>query len=376
MDASVRQQLHFGSVINHPREIKSFSAPPQPLLLHRWPPRTSQNPCVDFFSHARSGSPRWLNSLWRTRALSLNLSALFLARSSITTVYIEVLPPNNQSPPRFPLSTYGLEVSEAMRIGAILLNLQVTHQHIHHIHHIIIWIKACSKKKKKWIAKEQNVAFVDEWVPKGYNALFLALVFFFHVSNTFSPFSLQSVTSSFYQTFISLCLPVLNWPRDSKEPAFLLLPTGHRQRKRPNHLSHCERRFPEGFQPFRNVSPTRPHKVSPSEGISLLCFHPPWLVFKLSAGERRTREFLGTSICFHMLRCAVQYVTSDKLTAAEALVKVLAEPLARLPLQQRRSLPQLNGSGKGKFFFLRVFLTLRKLSGLMKLIETWTNNKI
>ncbi|XP_025753395.1 protocadherin-15 isoform X8 [Oreochromis niloticus] len=45
-------------------------------------------------------------------------------RSSITTVYIEVLPPNNQSPPRFPLLTYSLEVSEAMRIGAILLNLQ------------------------------------------------------------------------------------------------------------------------------------------------------------------------------------------------------------------------------------------------------------
>ncbi|TSK22798.1 Protocadherin-15 [Bagarius yarrelli] len=45
-------------------------------------------------------------------------------RSSITTVYIEVLPPNNQSPPRFPLTTYNLEISEAMRIGAILLNLQ------------------------------------------------------------------------------------------------------------------------------------------------------------------------------------------------------------------------------------------------------------
>uniref|UniRef100_A0A8C2ZG60 Protocadherin-15 n=1 Tax=Cyclopterus lumpus TaxID=8103 RepID=A0A8C2ZG60_CYCLU len=47
-------------------------------------------------------------------------------RSSITTVYIEVLPPNNQSPPRFPLLAYNLEVSEAMRIGAILLNLQAT----------------------------------------------------------------------------------------------------------------------------------------------------------------------------------------------------------------------------------------------------------
>uniref|UniRef100_A0A673ZWA1 Protocadherin-related 15a n=1 Tax=Salmo trutta TaxID=8032 RepID=A0A673ZWA1_SALTR len=47
-------------------------------------------------------------------------------RSSITTVYIEVLPPNNQSPPRFPLFIYNLEVSEAMRTGAILLNLQAT----------------------------------------------------------------------------------------------------------------------------------------------------------------------------------------------------------------------------------------------------------
>uniref|UniRef100_A0A8C5JM75 Protocadherin-15 n=1 Tax=Junco hyemalis TaxID=40217 RepID=A0A8C5JM75_JUNHY len=45
-------------------------------------------------------------------------------RSSITTVYIEVLPPNNQSPPRFPQQMYSLEVSEAMRIGAVLLNLQ------------------------------------------------------------------------------------------------------------------------------------------------------------------------------------------------------------------------------------------------------------
>lgn len=55
------------------------------------------------------------------------MCAFLSARSSITTVYIEVLPPNNQSPPRFPLLTYNLEVSEAMRIGAILLNLQVSH---------------------------------------------------------------------------------------------------------------------------------------------------------------------------------------------------------------------------------------------------------
>ncbi|XP_073684941.1 protocadherin-15b [Garra rufa] len=47
-------------------------------------------------------------------------------RSSITTVYIEVLPPNNQSPPRFPQLIYSLEVSEAMRTGATLLNMQAT----------------------------------------------------------------------------------------------------------------------------------------------------------------------------------------------------------------------------------------------------------
>lgn len=48
-----------------------------------------------------------------------------LLRSSITTVYIEVLPPNNQSPPRFPRQQYNLEISEAMRTGATLLHLQV-----------------------------------------------------------------------------------------------------------------------------------------------------------------------------------------------------------------------------------------------------------
>ncbi|XP_042192779.1 protocadherin-15b [Callorhinchus milii] len=47
-------------------------------------------------------------------------------RNSITTVYIEVLPPNNQSPPRYPQMLYNLEVSEAMRIGATLLSLQAT----------------------------------------------------------------------------------------------------------------------------------------------------------------------------------------------------------------------------------------------------------
>lgn len=52
-------------------------------------------------------------------------ASLCLLRSSITTVYIEVLPPNNQSPPRFPRQQYNLEISEAMRTGATLLNLQV-----------------------------------------------------------------------------------------------------------------------------------------------------------------------------------------------------------------------------------------------------------
>ncbi|KAI5103079.1 protocadherin-15 isoform X2, partial [Silurus meridionalis] len=47
-------------------------------------------------------------------------------RSSISTVYIEVLPPNNQSPPRFPQLTYSHEISEAMRSGAIILDLQAT----------------------------------------------------------------------------------------------------------------------------------------------------------------------------------------------------------------------------------------------------------
>ncbi|XP_067286804.1 protocadherin-15b isoform X1 [Pseudorasbora parva] len=47
-------------------------------------------------------------------------------RSSITTVYIEVLPPNNQSPPRFPQLIYSLEINEAIRTGATLLNIQAT----------------------------------------------------------------------------------------------------------------------------------------------------------------------------------------------------------------------------------------------------------
>uniref|UniRef100_A0A8C6Y8H0 Protocadherin-15 n=1 Tax=Naja naja TaxID=35670 RepID=A0A8C6Y8H0_NAJNA len=65
----------------------------------------------------------------RSYALTVKASdraPLAQKRSSITTVYIEVLPPNNQSPPRFPQQMYSLELSEAMRIGAILLNLQAT----------------------------------------------------------------------------------------------------------------------------------------------------------------------------------------------------------------------------------------------------------
>uniref|UniRef100_A0A452IYB6 Protocadherin-15 n=1 Tax=Gopherus agassizii TaxID=38772 RepID=A0A452IYB6_9SAUR len=58
-------------------------------------------------------------------------------RSSITTVYIEVLPPNNQSPPRFPQLMYSLEISEAMRIGAVLLNLQATDREGDQIRYLI-----------------------------------------------------------------------------------------------------------------------------------------------------------------------------------------------------------------------------------------------
>ncbi|XP_038629350.1 protocadherin-15b isoform X4 [Scyliorhinus canicula] len=65
----------------------------------------------------------------RTYALTVKATdnaQLAQRRSSITTVYIEVLPPNNQSPPRFPQMLYNVEVSEAMRTGATLLNLRAT----------------------------------------------------------------------------------------------------------------------------------------------------------------------------------------------------------------------------------------------------------
>lgn len=128
--------------------------------------------------------------------LSGNWSSLFFPiRSSITTVYIEVLPPNNQSPPRFPFLTYSLEVSEATRIGAILLNLQVRSffykLDIDHHHQGGL----SNQRQFKW-----------------------CMFFFFWFC-----FSYPS--------------------------------PGHRQRKWPNHLPHHERRYPEGVQPFWNVSP-------------------------------------------------------------------------------------------------------------------------
>eukprot|EP00075_Anas_platyrhynchos_P026463 XP_027315716.1 protocadherin-15 isoform X1 [Anas platyrhynchos] len=85
----------------------------------------------DFIINDRTGlitiAPGVVLSVGRSYALTVKASDSAppaQRRSSITTVYIEVLPPNNQSPPRFPQLMYSLEVSEAMRIGAVLLNLQ------------------------------------------------------------------------------------------------------------------------------------------------------------------------------------------------------------------------------------------------------------
>ncbi|NWI16228.1 PCD15 protein, partial [Crypturellus soui] len=85
----------------------------------------------DFVIDGRSGlvtiAPGVALAVGRSYALTVKASDSAppaQRRSSITTVYIEVLPPNNQSPPRFPQLMYSLEVSEAMRIGAVLLNLQ------------------------------------------------------------------------------------------------------------------------------------------------------------------------------------------------------------------------------------------------------------
>uniref|UniRef100_A0A8C3IUN2 Protocadherin related 15 n=1 Tax=Chrysemys picta bellii TaxID=8478 RepID=A0A8C3IUN2_CHRPI len=87
----------------------------------------------DFIINDRTGlitiAPGVVLSVGRSYALTVKASdnaPPAQRRSSITTVYIEVLPPNNQSPPRFPQLMYSLEISEAMRIGAILLNLQAT----------------------------------------------------------------------------------------------------------------------------------------------------------------------------------------------------------------------------------------------------------
>ncbi|XP_012985662.2 protocadherin-15 isoform X2 [Melopsittacus undulatus] len=85
----------------------------------------------DFIINDRTGlitiAPGVVLSVGKSYALTVKASDSAppaQRRSSITTVYIEVLPPNNQSPPRFPQLMYSLEVSEAMRTGAILLNLQ------------------------------------------------------------------------------------------------------------------------------------------------------------------------------------------------------------------------------------------------------------
>ncbi|NXL26161.1 PCD15 protein, partial [Setophaga kirtlandii] len=85
----------------------------------------------DFIINEHTGlitiAPGVLLTVGRSYALTVRASDCAppaQRRSSITTVYIEVLPPNNQSPPRFPQQMYSLEVSEAMRIGAVLLNLQ------------------------------------------------------------------------------------------------------------------------------------------------------------------------------------------------------------------------------------------------------------
>ncbi|OPJ79490.1 protocadherin-15 isoform B [Patagioenas fasciata monilis] len=85
----------------------------------------------DFIINDRTGlitiAPGVVLSVGRSYALTVKASDSAppaQRRSSITTIYIEVLPPNNQSPPRFPQLMYSLEVSEAMRIGAVLLNLQ------------------------------------------------------------------------------------------------------------------------------------------------------------------------------------------------------------------------------------------------------------
>lgn len=60
MEMSVRQQLHFGSVINHPRGQKSFCFLflflfCQLFPFRRWPPRTPRTTGFFFFSARRGG---------------------------------------------------------------------------------------------------------------------------------------------------------------------------------------------------------------------------------------------------------------------------------------------------------------------------------
>ncbi|XP_030425458.1 protocadherin-15 isoform X4 [Gopherus evgoodei] len=98
----------------------------------------------DFIITDRTGlitiAPGVVLSVGRSYALTVKASdnaPPAQRRSSITTVYIEVLPPNNQSPPRFPQLMYSLEISEAMRIGAVLLNLQATDREGDQIRYLI-----------------------------------------------------------------------------------------------------------------------------------------------------------------------------------------------------------------------------------------------
>lgn len=50
--------------------------------------------------------------------------------------------------------------------------------------------------------------------------------------------------------------------------------------------------------------------------MSLFFIHPPWILFYLSAGEQGTQERICASLCFHVPGSTVEYVSSDKLTAA------------------------------------------------------------
>lgn len=184
------------------------------------------------------------------------------ARSSSTTVYIEVLPPNNQSPPRFPLLIYNVEVSEAMRIGAILQNLQVSLKPTHS--------KRAKMKMWNWMRDSvwRHSSQPDEMFSTSINNAVL-------LCNTTNPcFSLFSLYLTLQQSIYSLSLlssilvvelsyliifSATMWPSSSRFFFLLLLlrllSPGYRQRKRPDHIPNCEWGFPEGLQPLWNVSP-------------------------------------------------------------------------------------------------------------------------